>query len=34
VEQRFGVERMAAETAALYRAVAPFQKGESSTSGV
>jgi len=34
VEQRFGVERMAAETAALYRAVARFQKEKSSASGV
>jgi len=34
VEQRFGAERMAAETAALYRAVARFQEGKSSTSGV
>ena len=34
VEQRFGVERMAAETAALYRAVARFPEGKSSTSVV
>ena len=34
VEQRFGVERMAAETAALYRAVARFPEGKSSASGV
>ena len=34
VEERFGVERMAAETAALYRAVARFPEGKSSASGV